>query len=78
VTRYQLAAIDPHAGNVEAARRALESIVKEAPAFTEAHVALATAYYHLKRKEDGDRQRAIVQRLNREAQAKQQQGLNVK
>jgi hypothetical protein len=56
----------------------LESIVKEAPAFTQAHVALATAYYHLKRKEDSDRQRAIVQRLNREAQAKQQQGLNVK
>jgi hypothetical protein len=56
----------------------LESIVNEAPAFTEAHVALATSYYRLNRKEDGDRQRAIMQRLNREAQAKQQQGLNVK
>jgi Tfp pilus assembly protein PilF len=62
----------------EAARHALESIVKEAPGFTEAHVALATAYYRLKRKEDGDRERAIVQKLNRDAQAKQQQGLNVK
>ena len=77
-TRYQLAAIDLHAEKVEAARRALESIVKEAPGFTEAHVALATAYYRLKRKEDGDRERVIVERLNREAQAKQQQGLNVK
>ena len=76
--RYQLAAIDLHSEKVEAACRALESIVKEAPGFTEAHVALATAYYRLKRKDDGDRERAIVQRLNREAQAKQQQGLNVK
>ena len=76
--RYQLAAIDLHAERVEAARRTLESIVKEAPGFTEAHVALATAYYRLKRKDDGDRERVIVQKLNREAQAKQQQGLNIK
>jgi tetratricopeptide (TPR) repeat protein len=76
--RYQLATIDLRGAKVEAARRALESIVKEAPGFTEAHVALATAYYRLKRKEDGDRERAIVQKLIREAQAKQQQGLNVK
>jgi tetratricopeptide (TPR) repeat protein len=76
--RYQMAAIDLYAGRSEAARRALESIVKEAPAFTEAHVTLATVYYRLKRKDDGDRERAIVQKLNREAQEKQQQGLNVK
>jgi len=76
--RYQLATIDLRGSKAEAARHALESIVKEAPGFTEAHVALATAYYRLKRKEDGDRERAIVQKLNRDAQAKQQQGLNVK
>jgi tetratricopeptide (TPR) repeat protein len=76
--QYQVAAIDLHAEKVDSARLALESIVKQAPGFTEAHVALATAYYRLKRKEDGDRQRAIVQKLNREAQVKQQQGLNVK
>jgi hypothetical protein len=28
-------------------------------------------YYRLKRKEDGDRERAIVQRLNAEAQARE-------
>jgi len=32
----------------------------------------------LRRKEDGDRERAIVQKLNAEAQAKQQQGVNIK
>jgi len=52
----------------------LESIVKEADNFTEAHVSLATVYYRLKRKADGDRERAIVQRLNAEAQTRQPKG----
>src|SRR5262249_5453968 len=76
--RYQLAAIAMQQEKLEPARRDLESIVKEVPAYTEAHVALATVYYRLHRKEDGDRERAIVQKLNAEAQAKQQQGVNVK
>jgi tetratricopeptide (TPR) repeat protein len=75
--RYQLASINVRAGKTEAARGELESIVKEAPTFIEAHVTLATVYYRLKRKEDGDRERAIVQKLNAEAQAKQP-GVNVK
>ena len=76
--RYQLAAIELAEGEVDPSRRRLEQIVKEAPAFTAAHVTLATIYYRLKRKADGDRERGIVQRLNVEAQAKQQQGINVK
>jgi len=76
--RYQLAAIALHDGKLDAARRDLESIVKEAPRYTEAHVALATVYYRLRRKDDGDRERAIVQKLNAAAQVKQQQGVNVK
>ncbi len=75
--RYQLAAIDLSQGKVDVSRKELETILKEAPNFTEAHVTLATVYYRLKRKEDGDRERAIVQRLNAEAQAKQP-GVNVK
>jgi hypothetical protein len=63
---------------VESALRELELIVKQSPVFTGAHATLATVYYRLKRKEEGDRERAVVQKLNREAQAKQQQGLNVK
>jgi tetratricopeptide (TPR) repeat protein len=76
--RYQIASIDLHQGKIDEARRQLESIAKEAPAFTEAHVTLATIYYRLKRKQDGDRERAIVQKLNAETQAKQQQGVNIK
>ena len=49
----------------------LESIVKEAPDVVEVHVQLATAYNRLKRTDDARRERAIVDRLNAEAQAKQ-------
>lgn len=76
--RFQLAGVDLAAGKTEAARRELEAIVKEVPAYIEAHVTLATVYYRLKLKENGDRERATVQKLNREVQAKQQRGINVK
>jgi Tfp pilus assembly protein PilF len=69
--RYQIATIYVLTSDVKAAQRELESIVKDSPQFTEAHVSLATVYYRLKRKEDGDRERAIVQRLNAEAQARE-------
>jgi hypothetical protein len=40
----------------------------------DAHVQLATAYSRLKRKEDADREKVIIDRLNAEAQAKQRGG----
>jgi tetratricopeptide (TPR) repeat protein len=75
--RYQLASIAFSKGEVEQAREQLEAIVKESPNFTEAHVTLATVYYRLKRKTDGDRERGVVQKLNAEAQEKQP-GVHVK
>src|SRR5438876_1481584 len=67
--RYQIASIEMSVGQVEEARGHLESLVAEAPNFTEAHVSLATAYYREKRKADGDRESAIVEKLNDEQQA---------
>ncbi|MBZ5624542.1 MAG: tetratricopeptide repeat protein [Acidobacteriia bacterium] len=75
--RYQVATIDLALENVEDARNELEKLVKESPQFTEAHVSLATVYYRLKRKPEGDRERAIVQKLLAEQQAKQP-GVNPK
>ncbi|MBA2603111.1 MAG: hypothetical protein H0U94_05950, partial [Acidobacteria bacterium] len=49
----------------------LELIVKQAPDLVEAHVQLATAYNRLKRTEEAQRHREIVDRLNAEAQIKQ-------
>lgn len=69
--RFQLAAIHVSLGETEQARTLLEGIVAEAPKFVEAHVSLATVYYRLKMRDLGDKERSIVDELNREAQAKQ-------
>jgi tetratricopeptide (TPR) repeat protein len=68
---YQVATLDLLTGSVEAARIKLEQLVKDTPHFVEAHVSLATVYYRLKRKADGDRERELVLKLNAESQAAQ-------
>lgn len=65
-TRYQIATVELARMRNAEATSMLEAIVKEAPTFLEAHVALATAYYRQQRKADGDQQKAIVERLTRE------------
>ena len=67
---YFIANANMALGKINEAHKLLEEVVKEAPDFVEAHVLLATVYYRLKRKEDGDRERAIIQKLNAENQAK--------
>ncbi len=67
---YQIAALHLAARNYTEAQRELEALVKDSPDFREAHVALATLYYRLKRKEDGDREQAIVERMTAEQQAR--------
>ncbi len=69
--RYQIALVKMSEGKDDAAREELEQIVAESPKFTEAHVSLSTVYFREKRKEDGNRERAIVQKLNEEKQAEQ-------
>lgn len=69
--RYQLALIDIEEDKLDDARLMLESLVRQWPQFTEAHVSLALVYYRLKRPEDGKRERQIVLKLTAEAQAKQ-------
>lgn len=69
--RYQVGSLHLVMGEIEEARKVLETVVAEEPKFVEAHVSLATIYYRLKRKEDGDRERAIVKDLSREIQAEQ-------
>lgn len=71
--RYQLATIDVTEGKAPEARTHLERLIKESPDFIEAHVSLAAVYYRLKMKAEGDRERAIVQKLNEAVQARQRQ-----
>src|SRR4029078_5553022 len=69
--RKLVASLKLQTGAVDEAVTMLEEIVKESPDMVDAHVQLATAYNRLKRKDDADRERAIIDRLNAEAQAKQ-------
>ena len=69
--RKLLASLKLQTGAIEEAVAMLEQIVAEEPDAVDAHVQLATAYNRLKRKDDADRERAIVDRLNREIQEKQ-------
>ena len=67
--RFQIASTELALGQVSQSQTDLESIVKDAPNFTEAHVMLATVYYREKRKSDGDRERAAAERLRAAEQA---------
>jgi len=70
-TRNQIASVALARRETATAIEMLEAIVKEAPSYIEAHVALATAYYRLQRKAEGDSERAIVERLNQEKEARE-------
>jgi tetratricopeptide (TPR) repeat protein len=69
--RFYIASIDVAQGKLNDALPLLEQLVKDAADFVEAHVMLATVYYRMRRKADGDREQAIVNKLNAERQAKQ-------
>ena len=69
--RYHLGALYATMGRPGEARVLLEDVVKEYAEFVEARVLLASVYYRLNRKADGDRERAIVEKLNGEQQSKQ-------
>jgi tetratricopeptide (TPR) repeat protein len=68
--RYHLAAVYAAAGKPGDALPLLEGVLKEHGDFVEARVLLASVYYRLNRKEDGDREKAIIQKSNAEQQAK--------
>lgn len=68
---YALGGLYLAAGRIGEAQQALEVLVQEVPDYQQGHVLLATVYYRQKRKDLGDRERAIVERLKAEAQAKE-------
>jgi len=69
--RYHVAAVYAALGRPKDALPLLEGVAKEFPEFSEARVLLASVYYRLNRKEDGEREKAAVQKLTSEQQAKQ-------
>src|SRR4030095_9061285 len=69
--RFHVAAVYTSLAKPQDALPLLEGVAKEFPEFSEARVLLASVYYRLNRKEDGDREKAAVQKLTAEQQAKQ-------
>jgi tetratricopeptide (TPR) repeat protein len=69
--RFHLASLHAARGKPAEALPLLEAVTKEYPDYAEARVLLASVYYRLNRKADGDRERAIAQKLSAEQQAKE-------
>jgi tetratricopeptide (TPR) repeat protein len=65
--RFQVGALNLALGHLDEAQKDLERVARESPDFQEVHVQLAALYYRLHRKQDGERERQIVLRLNQKA-----------
>lgn len=70
MARYEAAMLKSASGDYAAAAEQLEGVVKDNPDWLEPHVELTSLYYKLHRPSDGAKERAIVERLNDEQQAK--------
>ncbi|HKE59462.1 MAG TPA: tetratricopeptide repeat protein [Pyrinomonadaceae bacterium] len=68
--RYHQAAVYVSLGKLNDGLPLLEGVAREFPEFSEARVLLASVYYRLNRKADGDREKAAVQKLTVEQQNK--------
>ena len=67
--RYQIAIGEIGMGNIQQAKKLLEALIKDNSEFLDAHVSLARLYYRLHMKQEGDRERAIVDKLTAKVQA---------
>jgi len=70
MARYESAMLKSTSGDYEEAAKELEGVVKDNPDWLEPHVELTTLYYKLHRPADGAKERAIVEKLTAEQQAK--------
>jgi tetratricopeptide (TPR) repeat protein len=68
LARYEWARLERTEGKVEAAVKDLEKVVHDDPNWAQPHVELAALYFKLNRQEDGDRERAVFDRLTAEQQ----------
>ncbi len=75
---YQRASIHMMQGKLEEARAEFEQLVHDNPEFSEAHAGLATVYYRLKRREDGDREREAARRTQQESERKLEESRKAK
>lgn len=70
MAHYESAMLKSTSGQYQAAADELEGVIKQNPDWLEPHVELSTLYYKLHRAADGAKERAIVEQLTAEQQAK--------
>lgn len=70
MARYESAMLKSASGQYQAAALQLEQLVKDDPEWLEPHVELASLYYKLHRPQDGAKERATVDRITAEQQAR--------
>ncbi|HUB81559.1 MAG TPA: tetratricopeptide repeat protein [Bryobacteraceae bacterium] len=68
LARYEWARLERTEGQVEAAVRDFEKVVRTDPNWAQPHVELAALYFRLNRQADGEKERAIYDRLTAEQQ----------
>ena len=68
VALYEWARLERTEGQVEAATRDMEKVVRADPNWAQPHVELAALYFRLNRQEDGEKERATFDRLTAEQQ----------
>jgi tetratricopeptide (TPR) repeat protein len=68
LAHYQMGRLERAAGNIEAAVRHLELVVRADPDWPQPHIELSALYFRLNRPEDGERERAIFDKLNAKGQ----------
>ena len=68
---YGLGGLHLAAGRLDEAQQALEAVTTAVPEYSQAHVLLATVYYRQKKKDLGDRERAIAEKLRQERQGQE-------
>ncbi len=69
--RHEVARVERAEGQMEAAVKDLERVVRDEPNWLVPHVELAALYYRLNRPEDGAREKEIVDRLTEEEQQRE-------
>jgi tetratricopeptide (TPR) repeat protein len=70
LARYELARVERSQGELEKAARDFETVIQVEPKWLLPHVELAALYFKLKRPQDGQKEREIVDRLTEEQEKK--------
>ena len=73
VVRYQFALLCSDEGDDRRAAALLESLIKDAPEYTEAHRNLSSIYFRLGRSEEGKKERKIAEEMDAAIQAQDQE-----